>query len=247
MPTLYLTEDHALVRRDTEDCLLIQIPERRGEGGAILASARKKCIPLIKVEDVVVMGDVTIMASAVRLLLERNIEIHFLNHYGVFQGRLTPGLSKNSLLRLAQHRAHHETRKRCQLARSFVIGKLSNQRTMLQRANRRQTDPRFVQEIQQMGHIIRQLTELVSADVTAPTLANGDSGMQGTDIATILGLEGAASAMYFRGFGQMISDQQQWPFPGRVKRPPTDPINALLSYGYALLTSQVASAVQIVG
>ncbi len=58
MPTLYLTEDRALVRRDTEDCLLIEVPEKRGEGGVVLTAAFKKRIPLIKVVDVVVMYNV---------------------------------------------------------------------------------------------------------------------------------------------------------------------------------------------
>ncbi len=95
MPTLYLTEDHALVRRDTEDCLLVQVPEQRGEGGTVLAIAYKKRIPLVKVQDVVVMGEVTMTASALYLLLEKNIEVHFVTAYGAFKGRLSPELSKN--------------------------------------------------------------------------------------------------------------------------------------------------------
>jgi CRISP-associated protein Cas1 len=249
MPTLYLTEDRALVRRDTEDCLLVQVPEQRGEGGVILAAAYKKRIPLIKVHDVVVMGEVTMTTSALHLLLEKNIEIHFLTHFGTFKGRLSPELSKNSLLRMAQHRAHNDFSKRCELARRFVIGKLSNQRTMLQRSDRRRTEPLFQQEIEQMAILIRQLASLsVETEANAVhTLASGDSGIAGTPLETILGLEGAGSAHYFHCFGKMLTDQQQWPFAGRVKRPPTDPINALLSYGYSLLTSQVAAAVQIVG
>ncbi len=89
MPTLYLTEDRALVRRDSEDCLLVQVPEKRGEGGAV-TPAYKKLIPLVKVEDVIVMGEVTLTASALYLLLEKNIEIHFMNSYGQFKGRLIP-------------------------------------------------------------------------------------------------------------------------------------------------------------
>jgi CRISPR-associated protein Cas1 len=247
LPTLYLTEDRALVRRDTEDCLLVQVPEQRGEAGTVLAPAYKKRIPLVKVDDVIVMGEVTLTASALHLLLEKNIEIHFLNHYGTFKGRLTPGLSKNSLLRLAQHRAHNDLPKRCELARRFVIGKLSNQRTMLQRYNRRQTNPLFEQEIEQLAAIIRQLAALSTEGEATHTLVTGDTGIEGTPLETILGLEGAGSAAYFHCFANMLTDQQQWPFAGRVKRPPTDPVNALLSYGYALLTSQVASAVQIVG
>ena len=97
MPTLYLTEDRALVRRDTEDCLLVQVPEQRGEGGSLLVASYKKRIPLIKIHDVVVMGEVTMTASALHLLLEKNIEVHFLTQYGKFKGRLSPELSKNLL------------------------------------------------------------------------------------------------------------------------------------------------------
>ncbi len=248
MPTLYLTEDHALVRRDTEDCLLVQIPEQRGEGGAVLIPTSKRRIPLHKVDDVIVMGDVTLTASALQMLLEKNIEIHFLDGIGRFKGRLTPGLSKNSLLRLAQHRAHNDVPKRGELARRFVIGKLSNQRTMLQRSNRRQVDPVFDQEIALIGSNIRQLAALSTSVTVEPAqLISGDVGVDGTPIETILGLEGSGSAAYFRCFGRMLTDQEQWPFAGRIKRPPTDAVNALLSYGYALLATQVASAVQIVG
>jgi CRISP-associated protein Cas1 len=248
LPTLYLTEDHALVRRDTEDCLLVQIPEQRGEGGTVLVPASKRRIPLHKVDDVIVMGDVTLTASALQMLLEKNIEIHFLDGLGRFKGRLTPGLSKNSLLRLTQHRAHNDLPKRCELARRFVIGKLSNQRTMLQRNNRRQADPAFDQEITLIGSNIRQLAALSTIVTVEPAqLVSGDVGIEGTPLETILGLEGSGSAAYFRCFGKMLTDQEQWPFAGRIKRPPTDAVNALLSYGYSLLTSQVASAVQIVG
>jgi len=247
MPTLYLTEDHALVRRDSEDCLLIQVPERKGEGGAVLAAAYKKRIPLVKVDDVVVMGDVTLTSSALHLLLEKKVEIHFLTYSGQFKGHLSPALSKNALLRLAQHRAHNAPQQRYDLARRFVIGKLANQRTILQRHNRRQSEPIFEQQINQLASIIGQLTSLSGDDRPAPTLSSGDVGIEGTALATVLGLEGAGSAAYFQCFGKLLVDQQQWPFAGRIRRPPTDPVNALLSYGYALLTSQVASAIQIVG
>jgi len=235
------------VRRDTEDCLLIQVPEQRGEGGSVLAAAYKRRIPVVKIHDVVVMGEVTMTASAIQLLLEKNIEIHFLTHYGILKGCLSPELSKNSLLRMAQHRTHNDISRRSELARRFAIGKLSNQRTMLQRSDRRHSVPLFSKEIEQMAISIRQLQTLSTHCEVAPTLTTGDSGIAGTPLETLLGLEGVGSALYFSCFGKMLADQQQWPFAGRVRRPPTDPVNALLSFGYALLTSQVASIVQIVG
>src|SRR5450759_2182675 len=112
-------------------------------------------------------------SSAIHMLLEKNIEIHFLGYYGQFKGRLTPGLSKNSLLRMAQHRTHNDLSKRGELARRFVIGKLSNQRTMLQRSNRRQTDQLFNKQIEQIGGIIRRLGTLSTEVGTTSTLASG--------------------------------------------------------------------------
>ncbi len=247
MPTLYLTEEYALVRRDSEDCLLIQIPEKKGEGGSIVSPACKKRIPLHKVDDVVVMGEITMTTSAISLLMEKQIEIHFLNHFGQFKGKLSPPLSKNSLLRLAQHRAHNNMDQRCELARRFVIGKLTNQRTMLQRYNRRQHDPALTQEIDLMAALIRQLVALDIRAGKVQALVSGDAGISGTPLETILGLEGAGSAAYFRCFGKLLVDKELWSFSGRVKRPPTDAVNALLSYGYTLLTSQAGSALQIAG
>src|SRR5260370_38715951 len=106
MPTLYLTEDRALVRRDSEDCLLVQIPERRGKDGSVPAPPRNERIPLVKVDDVVVMGELTLTASALHLLLERNIHINVLIYYGKFKVRLSPPLTKNPLFRMAHNRAH---------------------------------------------------------------------------------------------------------------------------------------------
>lgn len=248
MPTLYLTEEYALVRRDSEDTLLVQIPERRAKDGIPAAPARKEHIPLIKIDEVVVLGEITLTASAIHLLLERGVEITFLGHYGQFKGRLSPPLSKNAVLRLAQYRAHQDMTRRCELARTFVIGKLSNQRQRLLRYNRIHQDPEVRKAIDRMGDLIGELNTLPMQHVSSrKTIVGGDNRISGTPLETILGMEGIGSAAYFGCFGKLLSDQKQWPFPGRVKRPPTDPVNALLSFGYSLLTNKVASAVQLVG
>lgn len=119
---------------------------------------------------------------------------------------------------------------------------------MLQRHQRRQSDREVGQAIEQMARLLRELAAmpLDTAHVPHP-LASGDNRIAGTPLETILGMEGAGSAAYFHCFGKLLSDPRQWPFEGRVKRPPTDPVNALLSFGYSLLTNKVASAVQLVG
>jgi CRISPR-associated protein Cas1 len=248
MPTLYLTENRTLVRRDSENCLLVQIPEKREKDGTIQVAARKEHIPLIKIDDVVVTGEVTLTASALILLLERNIDVSFLGYYGQFKGRLSPPFSKNAMLRLAQYQAHDDMLKRCELARQFVVGKLSNQRTLLQRYHRRQSETELTRAIDQMGASLHQLATLSLDKIeSGPPLQSGDHRVAATPLELILGIEGRGSAAYFRNFGQLINDRERWPFAGRTKRPPTDPVNALLSFGYSLLANRVASMVQLVG
>jgi CRISPR-associated protein Cas1 len=248
VPTLYLTQTYAIVRRDGEDSLLVEIPEKRGKDGIFPSPARKEHIPLIKIDEVVVLGEITLTTSALHLLLERNIEITFLSHFGQFKGRLSPPFSKNAILRQAQYRAHQDMTTRCELARRFVIGKLSNQRQRLVRAHRTDPQSEINRSIKQLTDIIADLASLsVSQPFKTKTIASGDQSIAGTPLETILGMEGAGSAAYFRSFGALLTDQKLWPFPGRVKRPPTDPVNALLSFGYSLLTNKIASAIQVVG
>lgn len=251
MPTLYLTEDRALVRRDSKDCLLVQVPERRASGGNVLTPARKEYIPLVKIDDVVVMGEVTLTASALHLLLENNIEVTFLGYYGQFKGQLSPPFSKNALLRQAQYRAHQDMEQRCRLARQFVIGKLTNQRTRLLRYQRSSPTAdigQISQAIEQIAAILQRLNALpLQTMKTTQPLTSGDNRVKGTPLETILGLEGAGSAAYFRCFDGLLTDHDMWSFAQRIQRPPTDAVNSLLSFSYSLLNKQVANAVQLVG
>ena len=248
MPTLYLTEEYALVRRETENMLLVEVPARETKDGVRGTPAYSKRVPLIKIDEVMVLGEITLTASALHLLLERDIEITFLGRYGQFKGRLSPPFSKNSLLRMAQYRAHQDMVKRCELARRFVIGKLTNQRQRLLRYNRSQAEREVSRAIDQLAASIETLERLSLQRVSVPRLlASGDNPVEGTPLEAILGIEGAGSAAYFRCFGKLLTNREQWPFPGRVNRPPTDPVNSLLSFGYSLLTNKVASAVQMVG
>src|SRR5579859_5184912 len=224
MSTLYLTEEYSLVRRETENMLLVEVPARETKDGVRGTPAYSKRVPLIKIDEVIVLGEITMTASALHLLLEREIEITFLGHYGQFRGRLSPPFSKNAILRMAQYRAHQDMTKRCELARRFVIGKLSNQRQRLQRHNRTRQDIEVSRAIKQIADLIGSLATLSLHQPTGmKPLASGDQGIAGTVLESILGMEGAGSAAYFRCFGRLLSDPKQWPFPGRVKRPPTDP------------------------
>src|SRR5437762_12638168 len=171
--------------------LRVEIPERSGKEGVLPSPARTERIPLVKIDEVVVLGEVTMTAAAIHLLLERDIEITFLGRYGQFKGRLSPPFSKNAVLRMAQYRAHQDMVKRCELARRFVISKLMNQRTMLQRYQRRQSDAEMRQVIEQMSTLLHQLAALPLDRTPVPQrLASGDNRIAGTPLEVILGMEG---------------------------------------------------------
>lgn len=243
MTTLYVTEQRALVRKDG-DTLTVSIPA----DPARKTEARKVSIPLMKVDQVVVFGEATITASAMVALLDQQAEVCYLSMFGQWRGRLSPELSKNSLLRLEQHRAHQDPLRRFVLARGFVAGKLGNMRAVLMRANRKRGDDEISGAIQQIEKALAQVIALPSQGTGADGFQPppDPSRPQANSTEGILqGLEGVGSAAYFAGFGRTLAEE--WVFDRRVRRPPTDPVNALLSYGYSLLQHQVHAAVSIVG
>ena len=238
MATLYLTEPHALVRKDG-DTLLVHIPgdEKRG------APQRQVRVPLMKVTQAVVYGDVTLTSPALTALLEQGADVCFCSSSGRFQGRLAPPLGKNSLVRLEQHRAHNDSVRTLSLARAFVGGKLANMRAMLLRANRKREDPALDRAAESLQGVLAQVEALAPEQAApAPDPAHPQAG---TAQGTLLGLEGTGTAIYYGVFGRLL--KEEWNFSHRERRPPRDPVNALLSFGYVLLANQVASAVSVVG
>ena len=237
MATLYLTEPRALVKK-AGDTLEVHIPEDKERD----TEKRKVRVPLIKVTQVVVYGDVTLTSPAMAALLEQGVDICFCSAYGRFWGRLASPLSKNSLIRLEQHRAHHDPARSFILARSFVHGKLNNMRIMLMRANRKREDAAIEKAIAGIKRVQDQVKGLPPDKSAAPDPSRPQAG---TAYGTLQGLEGAGTALYFGVFARLLKGD--WGFERRQRRPPKDPVNALLSFGYVLLTNQVASAVSVVG
>ena len=183
-------------------------------------------IPLIKVTQVILFGRVTVTPATVAVLMEHGIGLCYLSPYGRYIGRLEPEFSKNSLLRVDQWRAGFDEQRKLAIARQFVSGKLGNMRVMLLRAQREQESP----------EIARAIDRIKSAERAA-------EGVQ--DLDALRGHEGEGSAAYFAVFGHLL--KQDFAFPARVRRPPTDPVNALLSFGYTLLYNDLHSACNVVG
>ena len=191
-------------------------------------------IPLIHLGQVVIFGNVNLTTPAMQTLLHEGIPVVFLSAYGRYHGALTPQVSRNSLLRCAQHRVANNPAQCLALSKAFVQGKLVNMRTMLQRrkwwakdSTDTALDPLLVsiKAIQAMEKRVQTATELPE----------------------LLGIEGNASAAYFGSFGFMLKEEMGFNFQRRSRRPPADATNALLSFAYSLLTADLISAIQTVG
>ena len=136
-------------------------------------------------------------------------------------------LGKNIILRREQFRKMEDPQFCLKTAKSFVKGKLTNLQTFLMRLNRIREKVDLDNQILSLRNLITKVDEVESID-------------------SLRGYEGRGSAVYFEGFSRGLL-AEEFEFPGRVRRPPTDPVNALLSLGYTLLLNQVIAAVSLVG
>ncbi|MGH7439017.1 MAG: CRISPR-associated endonuclease Cas4g/Cas1g [Polyangiaceae bacterium] len=177
---------------------------------------------------VVLYGNVQISTQAMRALLERGIPVSFLSYGGWYYGRATGMDSKNVELRLAQHRAAVDRDFCVRMARGFVASKIRNCRTLVRR-----------------NHGAPPLLALSELE----QLARKAERAQALD--ALLGLEGTAARSYFGAFTGMLKGEAalggDFDLEGRSRRPPRDPVNALLSFVYSLLTKDFALALSAVG
>ena len=214
MATLYLTEPYAYVKK-RDECLVVQLPDK---------TTRE--VPLIKIDQVVVMGDITLTTSALQALLAQGVEICYLSAHGDYLGQLSPPFSKNTFIRRKQYAACDDAAHTLRLAQQFVGGKLDNQRTMVLRAN-------------------RKLNETTIAEAAAVLKRERLQVGHATTLESLRGMEGNGAAAYFGVFARLL--RHDLGFARRVRRPPTDPVNALLGLAYTSLMYQVRGAIQIVG
>ncbi|MEM0129807.1 MAG: CRISPR-associated endonuclease Cas1 [Thermoplasmata archaeon] len=191
--------------------------------GEVLATAR-----VMEVSQVSVFGSVTISPAALHLLCERGIPVCHFSFGGWFYGITSGHSHKNVELRLSQFRVAEDPRHSLAISRSMISGKVRNCRTLLRRNH--------------PGEIRAALDELARI---ADRVENADSP------ETLLALEGAAAKTYFAHFGELLKPTSDRPFPfdfrSRNRRPPTDPVNALLSFLYAVLAKDTTVILQSVG
>lgn len=182
-------------------------------------------VPIGRVTRVVLIGRAGATTAALHALLEAGIPLVLISRSGKLLGQLSPPMPANLPLRQAQYRRDEDAAFCFRLAQCVVAGKLRNQRTLARRLARRH-DYLEQQAADELDHSV-------------------DRAEKATDVAVLRGIEGQAARVYFGLLRQAF--EPQWQFKGRNRRPPRDPINALLSLGYSLLTQNMMSALEIAG
>jgi CRISPR-associated protein Cas1 len=179
--------------------------------------------PLNLIDSVFVHDKVFITGPACAALLDAGKPMVFLTRGGKLRGRLVPTVGNNEELRIAQYRLALDPARALEMSKALVAAKVANAAYLLD-----QSDDNF-RDISLADH----KTRLRDAEGSAAAAETTES---------LLGIEGAASAAYFDGLSQCFRGDLK--FNGRARRPPPDPVNSLLSYGYSLTVSRLAALLE---
>lgn len=218
MPALYVTEPGAQLCK-ADDRLIVK------KGDDILEE-----IPIIKVEQVVLVGrGVSVTTAVLHTLSRRGVDIVYLSGRGGYVSRVVGQEHKHSRVRQQQALAAADADFALHLARSIVRGKVLNQRTLVQRHSERASWAR--QALNGMDEMARRVDSTRTLD-------------------ELRGLEGQGAKEYFSLYRRLLhppQDGDSWGFDRRAYYPPTDPINALLSFTYSLLLRDLITACELIG
>lgn len=216
---------------DDGEIIVVQNPKayvgrRGGELTVALEGETLTKHPLEQLQSVYIFGAVQMSTQAVQGCLERSIPIAYFSPAGRFLG-MTQGLPTSGTdARLGQYRLHGEPGLRAKLASRILSAKIHNQRVMLMRNG---DAPK---------QVIDQLANL-----------RDQAAAGGYTLDSLRGIEGSAAALYFEHFGTMLKGTafENFDFTGRNRRPPKDPVNALLSMGYSILAKELTGMCHAVG
>jgi len=178
-----------------------------------------------EVEQVVLFGNISVTPHALGHFLREGIDVVLLSMTGRYKGRLVGPETRNVVLRKIQFQKYDDELFRLKFVRSVVAAKISNMRSLLMRSARRRNID--------LSSVVGKLRILKDDTALA------------TSVDSLRGIEGTATSAYFSAYRELLSPKFR--FEKRTRRPPRDPANALLSFGYTLLGNSIQSAVNLVG
>jgi CRISPR-associated protein Cas1 len=219
--TLYITSHDAYLHR-------------QGETVVVKVDGEEKIrVPIHNLDSIVCFGPMTCSTPLMELCGARNVHLAFYSEYGKFYARVEGPIHGNVLLRKKQFAVANQPNLCTNLAKSFVLAKLSNSRNVLLRAAREHSDKTASAELKNAAEKLSRIAQIL------PTAAN---------VSILRGIEGEAARIYFSVFNHLIvAQKEEFCYGGRSRRPPMDNVNAMLSFIYTILAHDVRSALQGVG
>ncbi|MCG8562608.1 MAG: type I-C CRISPR-associated endonuclease Cas1c [Hyphomicrobiales bacterium] len=222
--TLYVTTQQSYLSKDGQNVVI------KADGTQIGR------VPIHTLGSVVCFGRVSMSPALMGFCAEQGVAIAYLSEHGRFLARVEGPVSGNVLLRREQYRLADDGARCATIVRSIVTGKTLNQRAVVRRALRDHGD--------RMDEAARARLERAEERLTQAARRTGK--LQDTD--ALRGLEGEAAQLYFAVFDDLIlGSQDAFSFQRRSRRPPLDPVNALLSFIYTLLLHDIRAALETVG
>ncbi len=219
--TLFVTQQEMYLKKEGDTIV------------AKLGNETKLQLPLITLSNIVCFGNIRMSPALMGHCAEMGVGISFLTENGRFLARVQGAISGNVLLRRAQYKLADNSIRRTEVVKNIVAGKIANSRTVIQRFLRDHGEK--VNE-KKLNMVIRDLKK------------NIELTQKAKDVETLRGIEGISAKIYFDVFDDMIISQKKtFVFKDRSHRPPLDKVNALLSFTYTLLYSDIHSAVETVG
>ena len=219
--TLFVLTENAYLSLDGENVVVQVEGEEKGR------------FPLHALDGILCFSYAGASPALMGACVERDVELSFMRPGGRFLARACGRTRGNVLLRKTQYRVSEDAGASLAIGRNMLIGKVYNARWVLERATRDHALSVVVERLKRASGALKgALARLEDAD--------------GAD--RLRGIEGDAAADYFGAFNELIlSGDEAFVFHGRSRRPPLDPVNAMLSFAYAILASNCASALEAVG
>ncbi|MGE4489675.1 MAG: type I-C CRISPR-associated endonuclease Cas1c [Kiritimatiellales bacterium] len=219
--TLYVTTQNAYLHKEGQSVVVNVEQETRLR------------LPIHTLDGIVCFGAVSMSPFLMHHCAENNVAVSFLSEYGKFLARIQGPVAGNVLLRREQYRRADRPEDAAGITRNFLIGKLANARTVLRRAMRDHADKTDFLCLEKNEKRLTQYLQRLESP---------------RPVDELRGIEGEAAASYFAAFPQLITvSDEAFAFTGRNRRPPLDPVNALLSFVYTLLVHDCRSALEGVG
>lgn len=200
--------------------------QKQGERFTVQCKDGERVLRAYHVEQLLLFGNVHLTAQARSLLLAKKIPVFFLTASGEYRGRLEIDEGENIFLRKRQFSLLSDLEFQVNVAKEIVIAKLHNQSELLRRLHRYHKLENLAEARQRLSDLEKEVR-------------------QENYVTSLRGLEGAGAAIYFKFFSQAFPENLG--FHKRVRRPPTDPVNAVLSFLYTLLSNRCYTACRLAG